>query len=95
MTPDSPTEQMSPTPQTSMTPQTVEPWTPPGYAAMSLLVPGLGQLMQHRPVAAALQFATVGSYVVTAYALGGGRALWLALLWNTWSAVDAYWRSPR
>jgi hypothetical protein len=27
--------------------------------------------------------------------LPGGRALWLALLWNTWSAVDAYWRSPR
>src|SRR3712207_7462274 len=48
----------------------------------SVLVPGLGQLAQRRPLTAALQFGTVAAYVASAYAVGGGRALWLAVLWK-------------
>ena len=73
----------------------VEPESPATYALLSAIVPGLGQLAQRRLLTAALQFGTVAAYLATAYAAGGGRALWLAVLWNTWSMVDAYWRSPR
>ena len=65
------------------------------HALYSAVAPGLGQLAQQRPGAAAVQFATVAAYVGAAYAAGGGRAFWLALLWNTWSVVDAYWLAPR
>ena len=59
-------------------------------AALSLLVPGLGQVAQRRYVDAALQFGTVATYVIGVFTLGGGRALLLALLWNAWSVVDAF-----
>ena len=59
-------------------------------ALLSALVPGLGQCVQRRFLAAAVQFGTVASYVVGAHALGGRRALVLALLWNVWSVIDAY-----
>jgi uncharacterized membrane protein len=58
-------------------------------AALSLFVPGLGQVAQHRYVDAALQFGTVVTYVVGVFSFGGGRAMLLALLWNAWSVVDA------
>ena len=73
----------------------VEPESPATYALLSAFVPGLGQLAQRRFFTAALQFGTVAAYLAAAYAAGGGRVLWLAVLWNTWSTVDAYWRSPR
>jgi hypothetical protein len=76
-------------------PLPVEPLSPTSYALLSVLVPGLGQLAQRRPLTAALQFGTVVAYLGSAYAMGGGRALWLAVLWNAWSAVEAWWRSPR
>jgi hypothetical protein len=57
---------------------------------LSILVPGLGQLAQHRFGAAATQFATVTAYVVAALGLGGYRAAAFALAWNLWSAIDAY-----
>ena len=81
--------------QVEESPVTVEPWSPTSYALLSVLVPGLGQLAQRRPLTAALQFGTVVAYLGSAYALGGSRALWLAVLWNGWSAVEAWWRSPR
>lgn len=60
------------------------------HAAASALVPGLGQLLQHRFAAAGAQFGTVVAYVIGAVAVGGHRALLLALLWNVWSVIDAY-----
>ena len=65
-------------------------WDPTNYFWLSVLVPGAGQLAQRRFGAAVIQFATVGTYLVTAIAMGGGRAVWLALAWNMWSAIDAF-----
>jgi len=62
-----------------------------GSAGMSLLVPGLGQLLQRGFAAAAIHFGAVATYVVTAIGVGWGRAAFLAIAWNVWSAVDAYW----
>lgn len=59
-------------------------------ALLSAFVPGLGQLAQHRTVAASLQFGTVASYLGGVLAIGGRRALLLAVLWNLWSVIDAY-----
>lgn len=60
-------------------------------AGLSLLVPGLGQLLQRRFGASAIQFGAVASYVVATVGIGWGRAALLAIAWNVWSAVDAYW----
>jgi hypothetical protein len=60
------------------------------HATMSVLVPGLGQLAQRRPLTGVVQFATVAGYVIAALSLDRGQAAWLALVWNAWSAVDAY-----
>ena len=60
------------------------------HAVMSLVLPGLGQFAQRRFIAGASQLGTVIAYGVTAAALGGGRALLLAIAWNVWSAIDAY-----
>jgi hypothetical protein len=59
-------------------------------ALLSLVLPGLGQFAQHRFVTGAGQLGTVLAYATTALALGGGRAVLLAVAWNLWSAVDAY-----
>jgi hypothetical protein len=59
-------------------------------ALLSALVPGLGQLAQGRLLSAGIQFGTVVTYLVGALAAGGGRALFLAALWNVWSVIDAY-----
>jgi hypothetical protein len=80
---------------TEEAPPAAEVWSPASYALMSVLVPGLGQIAQRRPVAAAIQLGAVVTYLGAAYSLGGGRAVWLALLWNAWSAIDAWWRAPR
>lgn len=69
-------------------------WDPSSFSLLSLLVPGAGQLAQGRFLAAAVQAATVGTYLAAAMSLGGGRSLWLAVAWNAWSAIDAYWHSP-
>ena len=69
------------------------PWDSSNYFWLSVLLPGAGQLAQRRFVAATIQGATVGTYLVAAASVGGGRALWLALAWNVWSAIDAYWHA--
>ena len=52
-------------------------------------------MAQRRWGTAAVQAVTVVSYLVGALALGGGdRALWLAVAWNVWSAIDAYRHAP-
>ena len=66
---------------------------PSNYFWLSVLVPGAGQVAQRRFMAATIQAATVGTYLVTASSVGGGRSLWLALAWNVWSALDAYWHA--
>lgn len=67
-------------------------WSPSNYALLSALFPGLGQFAQRRYGMAFLQFATVTSYLGAAIATGAGRALWFAVGWNAWSAIDAYLR---
>jgi hypothetical protein len=62
-----------------------------GSAGMSLLVPGLGQLLQRRFAAAAIQFGAALTYAIATIGAGWGRAALLAIAWNVWSAVDAYW----
>jgi len=59
-------------------------------ALLSAFVPGLGQVAQRRFVAASIQFGTVATYLGGALAVGGRRALLLAILWNIWSAIDAF-----
>ena len=74
--------------------RSVTRWDPGNYFWLSVLLPGAGQVAQRRFVAAAIQAATVGTYLVAASSVGGGgRALWLALAWNAWSAIDAYWHA--
>lgn len=70
-----------------------------GAAGLSLLVPGLGQFVQRRFSAAAWQFGTVIFFLVAAAGVtdagtSGRTALILAVLWNVWSAIDA-WRFAR
>ena len=62
------------------------------HAACSALVPGLGQLVQRRFGAAAVQFGTVAAYAALAIGSGSARALWIAVAWNVGSAIDAYRR---
>jgi hypothetical protein len=81
---------MNPTPDTPL-PAVISPREPAvERAILSLVLPGLGQFAQRRFLAGGGQLGTVLAYAVTALALGGGHALWLAIGWNVWSAVDAY-----
>ena len=59
-------------------------------AFLSAFVPGLGQVAQRRFVAASIQFGTVATYLGGTIAVGGRRALLLAILWNIWSVIDAF-----
>lgn len=53
-----------------------------GSAGMSLLVPGLGQLLQRRFAAAAIQLGAVLTYVIATTGAGWGRAAFLAVAWK-------------
>jgi hypothetical protein len=61
----------------------------------SVLVPGLGQMMQGRYFAGAVQFVTVVAYIGGTTSLGMGRAAFLAFFWNVWSVADAWWWERR
>ena len=74
--------------------RSVNHWAPMSFSLLSVLLPGAGQFAQRRFGTAAVQLATVCAYLVAAVSAGGGRALWLALAWNAWSAIDAYWHAP-
>ena len=65
-------------------------WSPASYGLLSVLLPGAGQVAQRRFIAAVVQLATVGGYLILASGVGGGRAYLWALAWNAWSAFDAY-----
>ena len=74
-------------------PRSLAHWSPSSFSLLSLLIPGAGQLAQRRYVAAAVQLVTVGTYLAAAASTGAGRAFLLALAWNAWSAIDAYWHA--
>lgn len=59
-------------------------------ALASGFVPGVGQLLQGRRLAAAIQFSTVVAYVVIGSAVGLRHAMWFAFAWNCYSVIDAY-----
>ena len=59
-------------------------------AGLSLLIPGLSQALQHRWVPAYIHLGAVLTYVLGVLQAGWGRAGWLAVAWNLWSAFDAY-----
>jgi|KBSMisStandDraft_5_1062788.scaffolds.fasta_scaffold1165337_2 hypothetical protein len=59
-------------------------------ALASGFVPGVGQLLQGRRLAAAIQFTTVVAYVVIGSAAKLPHAVWFAFAWNCYSVIDAY-----
>ncbi len=59
-------------------------------ALASGFVPGVGQLLQGRRLAAAIQFTTVVAYVVIGSAVGLRHAMLFAFAWNCYSVIDAY-----
>lgn len=63
--------------------------------ASSLLIPGLGQALQRRWVPAVIHVGAVLTYLVAVLQAGWGRAGWLAVAWNAWSAFEAYWHERR
>lgn len=59
-------------------------------ALASGFLPGAGQLLQRRPLAAAIQFAIVITYLVIGARVGLGHSTLFAFAWNCYSVVDAY-----
>jgi hypothetical protein len=59
-------------------------------ALASGFIPGVGQLLQGRYLAAAVHFSTVATYLVVGAEFGLRRALFAALAWNVYSIIDAY-----
>lgn len=59
-------------------------------ALASGFIPGVGQLLQHRPLAAVVQFTTVVAYVVIGTQLGLRHAMLFGFAWNCYSVIDAY-----
>jgi hypothetical protein len=69
--------------------------TPRARAALSLLLPGLGQFAQRRFLAGTGHLVAVTAYWTMALALGDSRAMWLAIALNIWSGIEAYRHEPR
>jgi len=63
-------------------------------ALASGFIPGVGQLLQGRRIAAAVQFTTVVTYVVVGSEFGLRQLLFFALAWNCYSVIDAYRYRP-
>ena len=59
-------------------------------ALASGFIPGAGQLLQHRPLAAIGQFTTVIAYLVIGAHIGLRHAMLFAFAWNCYSVIDAY-----
>jgi hypothetical protein len=64
-----------------------------GAGVGSALLPGVGQLLQHRYPTAVLHLASVAGYVVCALNFGGRGWLLGAAVFNLWSIGDAVWWS--
>ncbi|MBL0937652.1 MAG: hypothetical protein IBJ03_02095 [Gemmatimonadaceae bacterium] len=61
------------------------------HALLSAFIPGAAQLAQGRWIAALTQFGVVVAYLAGVFAVGPLQATWLAIFWNAYSALDAYW----
>ena len=59
-------------------------------ALASAFIPGAGQLVQGRYLAAVVQFITVLAYLVIGSATGLPYPMRYALVWNCYSVFDAY-----
>lgn len=59
-------------------------------ALASGFIPGAGQLLQGRPVAAVVHFGAVIAYLVIGARIGLRYAVFSALAWNCYSVIDAY-----
>ena len=62
-----------------------------GATVCSVLLPGGGQLWQHRYGTATLQLGSFIAYTVATFRYGGGWWALGAFVVNVWSAVDAWW----
>jgi hypothetical protein len=61
------------------------------YALLSAFCPGAAQMAQGRWVAGLVQFGVVAAYLAGVFAVGPIKAIWLAVFWNAYSALEAYW----
>jgi hypothetical protein len=59
-------------------------------ALASGFIPGAGQLLQGRPIAAVIHLAAVLAYLVIGARVGLRYAVFSALAWNCYSVIDAY-----
>jgi hypothetical protein len=46
---------------------------------------------QGRWVTGVAQFGLVVAYLAGVFAVGPTQAIWLAVFWNVYSAIEAYW----
>ena len=61
------------------------------HAVLSAFIPGAAQVAQGRWLAGMAQFGVVFAYLVGILAAGPTQAIWLAIFWNAYSALEAYW----
>lgn len=61
------------------------------HALLSAFCPGAAQVAQGRWVAGLVQFGVVAAYLAGVFAVGPTKAIWLAVFWNAYSALEAYW----
>lgn len=48
-------------------------------------------MAQGRWVTSVAQFGLVVAYLAGVFAVGPTQAIWLAVFWNVYSAIEAYW----
>lgn len=58
---------------------------------LSAFCPGAAQVAQGRWVVGLVQFGVVAAYLAGVFAVGSIKAIWLAVFWNAYSALEAYW----
>ncbi|WP_396216678.1 hypothetical protein [Gemmatimonas sp.] len=61
------------------------------HALFSAFCPGAAQVVQGRWVVGLVQFGVVAAYLAGVFAVGPIKAMWLAVFWNAYSALEAYW----
>lgn len=61
------------------------------HALLSAFVPGAAQVAQGRWVVGLVQFGVVAAYLAGVFTVGPIKAIWLAVFWNAYSALEAYW----
>ena len=61
------------------------------HALLSAFCPGAAQMAQGRWVTGLVQFGVVAAYLAGVFAVGPTKAIWLAVFWNAYSALEAYW----